>query len=157
MCIWVNYRIVGNKFIYIYTYTLLNMHKWGLWRDLLSVWEQLEFLLNKTQQFMWQRGWSWFLTGKRGSLSIPGFFAVSVSFSLFLPFFSQPNTQTYPEKPVLFPAGCISMERVCGPLPFQACLTLPFNQMFHWRTYTGESLGCIQLLVNSLPRSSSCK
>lgn len=29
--------------------------------------------------------------------------------------------------------------------------------MFHWRTYTWESLGCIQLLVNSLPRSSGCK
>lgn len=29
--------------------------------------------------------------------------------------------------------------------------------MFHWRTFTWESLGCTQLLVNSLPRSSSCK
>lgn len=131
------------------------MYKWRTLRDLPSIWEQLEFLLNKTQQFMWQLGWSWFLTNKRTSLLIPGFFC---SICFFLSFsFSQPNAQTYPEKPVLFPAGCISVERVCGPLPFQACLTLPCNQMFHWRTYTWESLGCIQLLVNSLPQSNGCK
>lgn len=103
---------------------------------------------------MWQLGWSWFLTNKRISLLIPSFSAVSVSFSSS---FSQPNPPTYPEKSVLFPAGCISAGRICGPLPFQARLTLPCNQMFHWSTYTWESLGCTQLLVNSLPRSSGCK
>lgn len=61
------------------------------------------------------------------------------------------------QKSLFFSQLAASLWRDCGPLPFQAHLTLPCSQMFHWRTYTWESLGCIQLLVNSLPQSSSCK
>lgn len=61
------------------------------------------------------------------------------------------------QKSLFFSQLAASLWRDCGPLPFQAHMTLPCSQMFHWRTYTWESLGCIHLLVNSLPRSSSCK